>query len=181
MHAAAWVQAVGSVLAILVAVAIPAWQRHTARSDRQKEQLLQARSLLFGVSAELVEIEAAHQNAERIFAQAQGMGQGSGRAVRDFIGQANIAVPPMLLAGMDRFYLLGEPAGITLPQLVTVTLQYERKLAQIINAIYPRPVEHPRYHHRQEGRFPVARRHLGRRHHITRAANVDRPGRPRRV
>jgi hypothetical protein len=137
MHAAAWVQAVGSVLAILVAVAIPAWQRHTARSDRQKEQLLQARSLLFGVSAELVEIEAAHQNAERIFAQAQGMGQGSGRAVRDFIGQANIAVPPLLLAGMDRFYLLGEPAGITLPQLVTVTLQYERKLAQIINGISP--------------------------------------------
>jgi DNA invertase Pin-like site-specific DNA recombinase len=38
-----------------------------------------------------------------------------------------------------------------------------------------------RHHHRQEGRFPVARRHLGRHHHITGAAHADRPGRPRRV
>jgi hypothetical protein len=137
MNAAAWVQAIGSVLAILVAVAIPAWQRYTARADRRKEQLLQARSLLFGVDAELVEIEAAYQHAQLIFTQAQCMGRGSGRAVREFIGQADITVPPMLLAGMDRFYLLGEPAGITLPQLVTVTLQYERKLSQIIKGIAP--------------------------------------------
>jgi hypothetical protein len=137
MHAAAWVQAVGSVLAILVAVAIPAWQRHTARSDRQKEQFLQARSLLFGVSAELLEIEAAHQNADRIFAQAQGMGRGTGRAVREFIERANIVVPPMLLNGMDRFYLLGEPAGLTLPELVSITRQYERTLARIVAGISP--------------------------------------------
>ncbi len=137
MHAAAWVQAVGSVLAILIAVAIPAWQRHTARTDRQQEQFLQARSLLFGVSAELVELIADHESAKNQFAQAKGMGRGSGEAVRGFIGRANIAVPPMLLAGMDRFYLLGEPAALTLPQLVTVTLQYERKLLQIINGIAP--------------------------------------------
>jgi len=137
MHAAAWVQALGSVLAILVAVAIPAWQRHTARSDRQREQFLQARSLLFGVSAELVEIEAAHQNAEAVFARAQGMGRGTGRAVREFIQHANIVVPPLLLNGMDRFYLLEEPAGLTLPELVSITLQYERNFARIVAGISP--------------------------------------------
>jgi len=133
--APAWVQAVGSVLAICVAVAIPAWQHRSARCDTKREQFLQARSLIFGVSAELLEIEAAHQNAERVFAEAQNLGQGTGRAVREFIGRANIVVPPMLLNAMDRFYLLGEPAALTLPQLVTITLQYERKLAQIISGI----------------------------------------------
>ena len=75
--APAWVQAVGSVLAICVAVAIPAWQHRSARRDTKKEQFLQARSLIFGVSAELFKIEAAHQNAERVFAEAQNLGHNS--------------------------------------------------------------------------------------------------------
>src|SRR3954454_6107376 len=106
MAGAAWVQAVGSVLAICVAIAIPAWQRWTARSDAIRERNLEARSLVFGVSAELLEMEAAHRNAAGVFARAACLGRSSGRAVKELIGQANIAVPPMLLNAMDRFYLL---------------------------------------------------------------------------
>lgn len=40
--------------------------------------------------------------------------------------------------------------------------------------IHPRPVEHPRRHYRKEGRIPVAGRHMGRHHHVTRAADADR-------
>jgi hypothetical protein len=54
--------------------------------------------------------------------------------------------------------------------------------------IYPRPVEHPRRHHRREGRISLVRRHVGRHHHITRAAHADfagqgetGPGRPPRI
>ena len=38
----------------------------------------------------------------------------------------------------------------------------------------PRPVEHSRHHHRQEGRFQIAWRRMGRHHHIARAADADR-------
>jgi DNA invertase Pin-like site-specific DNA recombinase len=39
-------------------------------------------------------------------------------------------------------------------------------------AIHPRPVEHPRHYHRQEGRFQIPWRHVGRHHDIARAAHA---------
>jgi len=135
--APAWVQAIGSVIAIGVAVAIPAWQHRTARRDAKNEQFLQARSLVFGVSAELLEIEAALEKAEGAFTRAQSIGQVSSHAAKEYIGQTHIEIHPMLLKGMDRFYLLGEPAGLTLPQLVSITLQHERQLAKIVSGLPP--------------------------------------------
>jgi hypothetical protein len=43
---AAWVQAVGSVLAILIAVAVPYWQRRTARDDEKEQNEKRASALL---------------------------------------------------------------------------------------------------------------------------------------
>ncbi|WP_057921134.1 hypothetical protein [Lysobacter capsici] len=46
---AAWVQAVGSVLAIAVAIAVPFWQHRKDRGDRAADKKLRARSLALAV------------------------------------------------------------------------------------------------------------------------------------
>jgi hypothetical protein len=48
-------------------------------------------------------------------------------------------------------------------------------------AIHPRPVEHSRGDHRQEGRFQIHWRQMGRHHDNARAADADRARRPCRV
>jgi hypothetical protein len=53
----AWVQAIGSIIAILVAVAVPAWQRNSARKDARTERLAQekahVRRLVMALRAEI--------------------------------------------------------------------------------------------------------------------------------
>ena len=46
--------------------------------------------------------------------------------------------------------------------------------ARPAGAIHPRPVEHPRRYHRQEGRIPILGRPMGRHDDITRVADADR-------
>jgi hypothetical protein len=71
--APAWVQAIGSVAAILVAVAVPAWQRLSAlrdakiEKDRQEKELL--RRLVTGLRAE---VNAAMETAKRQQLAAEG-------------------------------------------------------------------------------------------------------------
>ena len=64
--APAWVQAIGSIIAILVAVAVPAWQRWSALRDAKIEKERQKTEQLWRlVTALRAEIEAAVNAAER--------------------------------------------------------------------------------------------------------------------
>lgn len=66
MEVAAWVQAIGSILAILVAVAVPAWQRWKALHDAQIDRTRQEREHLQRLTAGLrAEIKAALDTADR--------------------------------------------------------------------------------------------------------------------
>jgi hypothetical protein len=53
---AAWAQAIGAILAIIVALLVPARQRQTARSDAERDRRLRARSLLILIAPELLEL-----------------------------------------------------------------------------------------------------------------------------
>jgi hypothetical protein len=72
-NAPAWVQAVGTIVAILIAIAVPAWQRHATRKDVKIERARDAKErlerLVAGLRAEVsaaVEAAAMHrETAER--------------------------------------------------------------------------------------------------------------------
>src|SRR5262249_22860503 len=62
----AWTQAIGSILAILVAIWVPAWQRRNAQRDPRAEQAREVRIHLSRLSAGLrAEIDAAVGSANR--------------------------------------------------------------------------------------------------------------------
>lgn len=76
-NAPAWVQAIGTIVAVLIAVAVPAWQRHSARKDAKAERAREAKERLERLVAALraevsaaVEAAAMHlETAERTFSQ----------------------------------------------------------------------------------------------------------------
>lgn len=72
----AWVQAVGSVLAILAAIGIAMWQRHVERADRKAADASAARSLGVVVLREVRELRMRlHNVAGRVrvpYSEAQG-------------------------------------------------------------------------------------------------------------
>ncbi|MBE0690466.1 MAG: hypothetical protein IH587_10145 [Anaerolineae bacterium] len=54
---AAWVQAIGSILAILVAILIASWQQWSALRQRQKAALMRARALYLIFASDLRDLE----------------------------------------------------------------------------------------------------------------------------
>jgi hypothetical protein len=87
-NAPAWVQAIGTIVAILIAIAVPAWQRHAARKDAKIERMREAKEhlerLVAGLRAEVsaaVEAAAMHrETAERTLNQIERARQ-EGRSV----------------------------------------------------------------------------------------------------
>ena len=53
---AAWVQAIGSIIAIGIAIAVPWWQTRVARQDQKEERDKRASALLLGLYPEIMEI-----------------------------------------------------------------------------------------------------------------------------
>ena len=119
---AAWVQAIGSVLAIAAAVWIGnrAYRRserileETRRRD-EAERHLKARSLAIALYPELLEMK------EKIIAARRRSGKFS---------PSKLGIPPVLLQSIDRLYLLGE-AGAAIQQFVATSRQFERLVEEL--------------------------------------------------
>jgi hypothetical protein len=116
----AWVQALGSVIAILVAVEISRRQfRHSenlTRSQWDREERvrsLRARSLALAIYPELLEMKAKIARA------------------RGFDPLQRASIPPVLIESVDRLYLL-EEAGGEIQQFLAIVRQYNRMAEEII-------------------------------------------------
>jgi hypothetical protein len=135
--AAAWVQAVGSLVAIGIAIWVPAWQRRTARRDARDERLAKARSLLMLIGADLialrVEVDAMNETLS------SPPPAGPYRPVVTLANQLAFNVPRMLRERIDSLYLFGEPAGLTLQQLVSTAMQSEKLVQEVKSIVLQSP------------------------------------------
>jgi hypothetical protein len=59
---AAWVQAIGTIIAIGIAIAVPAWQTRAARQDQKEERDKRANGLLLVMYPELMELRYSVTN-----------------------------------------------------------------------------------------------------------------------
>lgn len=129
----AWVQAVGSIVAIFVAIGVPTslWRRdkHRAEVDRR----LKARAMAHLLWPELLELKAdvsgrlKDLNALRITAPS--FHPPDTKAEK--LAKIRVRLTPELERNVDAMYLFGEALGTTLLQLVAILSQYSRLLARI--------------------------------------------------
>lgn len=98
----AWVQAVGSVLAICAAVLIARWQRISERLDAQRRETLEARSL---GAVLLRDIKRFRSNLERGISRLDSAGPTEGIPVNKQI------VPDELWARVADIHRLGDPGS----------------------------------------------------------------------
>lgn len=109
---AGWAQAVASVIAIGVAIMVPACQAAAARRALARERALKAKSMATAIHPDLVELR---QDIERIprawddfqFEIANGH-QIYAPGAPDFM---QINLPAGLQLGVEQFYVLGDPAA----------------------------------------------------------------------
>lgn len=99
----AWVQAIGSIAAICVAVAVPAWQRAQQRNDQNLAAELQARSMALALFDATVAFRDLADFNLRLLAS-----QG---AMYDDGYQASLPIPDDLLESKRDLHLMGEPGG----------------------------------------------------------------------
>lgn len=101
--APAWVQAIGSIVAILVAIAVPAWQRFQQRADARYVDDLKARSLASVIFRGAKELDQEIRDAlNRLEVACQ---QDRQRAV------LYVSIPEIVYDHKDRLYILGEPGS----------------------------------------------------------------------
>lgn len=123
---AAWVQAIGTLIALIIAIGVPAWQTHTARQDAKRERLSRARSISILIGPELIACRDQVEYATQVLF---GPGPpGLFRNAYNVVTNVAVAIPPQMAAQLDSLYLFGEPAGLTLQQLVSVISQYQDTL-----------------------------------------------------
>jgi hypothetical protein len=146
-----WQTLIAGGFALVAGIAAYRIGLHQARATTQasKEQLaaaarkdrMQARCLAVGISPELLQLQAALGRAR------DGVGQFgvlSGRNTAEIItGLRNtkIGMPPILEKITDQVYMLGEPAGPTVLQLIAVIYQFDH----LIDTVCDRVRENPDY------------------------------------
>lgn len=101
----AWVQAIGSIAAILVAVGVPAWQRRQELRDKRAQEALVARS--FGLIL-LRELETMQRRIERDIDEVEK------RPLDDDIMTNKDTIPQELWDKGESLHLLGPAGGHTI-------------------------------------------------------------------
>lgn len=101
--APAWVQAVGSIAAILVAIAIPAWQRAEQRADSRYADDLRARSLASVIFRPVKDLQTEIQQSFRWLEDAR---QRDRKQATIYV-----AMPETLADRKDELHILGEPGS----------------------------------------------------------------------
>lgn len=104
---AAWVQAIGSVVAIAVAVSIPWWQHRRERREKSHDAALMARSM---ATAYLRYVKEFHQNLSEGLIE---LGQ-CNPATRQRWTLSWIVIPQQLWDDVKSMHHLGDPGGYVL-------------------------------------------------------------------
>jgi hypothetical protein len=106
-----------------------------------RTEQLQARCIAVGIAPELGALRIAHESSSRMIDAVSELGESTSMMAHKFLSDACIEIPPILARNVDHFYLLGEPAGPTILQLVSVTLQYNHMLGTLAQRLK----EHPHF------------------------------------
>jgi len=115
------VQAVATVLALYLGV----WAPRRAEQIAQRKERLQARCIAVAIEPDLQYLEVKLDNARGMLeVQSKIPGQVNAIGFSNLLRSVQLEIPPMLDRNVDQLYLLGESAGPTVLQLVTVALQY---------------------------------------------------------
>ena len=124
-----WVQAWGTIIALLVAI-FAAWLPHhfTARQAKRDREIM-AGSLAVGLFPELLELQIKIIAIEKYLECAAELPPGH------LIPRLSLKLPPILHNSLDRLYLLGKPAGPTIQQMATVIMQYDRAFQKLLAVI----------------------------------------------
>jgi hypothetical protein len=107
-----------------------------ARKDR-----LQARCIAVGIAPKLDALRIARGNSSRMIDAVAELDQSTSMIAHKFVSDACIKIPPILARNIDHLYLLGEPTGPTILQLVFVILQYNHMLQSLAQRLK----EHPHF------------------------------------
>jgi hypothetical protein len=94
-----------------------------------RTEQLQARCIAVGVAPELEALKISHKNASRTIDAVAELDQSTSIVAHKVLNDACIEIPPILARNIDHLHLLGQTAGPTLLQLVSVTLQYNHMIA----------------------------------------------------
>jgi hypothetical protein len=139
--AAAWVQAIGSVVAILVAVAIPAWQRWASQRDAEKSQRERNYSELCRlVAAFRAEIEQAVEAAGHwYFGVKVGLSsiESARKAGKQIIDRGPLSVASTTITDATIYNALSSEIGRFPPQLICEIVQFyegARQLNRIVSS-----------------------------------------------
>lgn len=121
---AAWVQGLGSLVAIAIAIWVPARYHKLARVAAEDEQKLRTRILLNLLGPALWEFRAAIDDVVRVLGAPRPANNPGARL--QLLQETQIELPPFLLRDMNEFALFGDAEGPTLVALVAATEDYDR-------------------------------------------------------
>jgi hypothetical protein len=123
---AAWFQAVGAIVAVGVAIWVPAYQHKVARDDAEKDRRLKARSLALRMLPTLLDLDS---HVKQAIQKTQTISLAMpGPVIIQLVGDATVGIPQELVDDADQLYLLGEKAGFPTQQLLAFLGQHTRVL-----------------------------------------------------
>ncbi|QEX18924.1 hypothetical protein FRZ44_42350 [Hypericibacter terrae] len=131
---AAWVQAIGTLIAIAVAIAVPWWQHAKELDNRKVETRLKARSLAIAIYPALAGIRDTLRRVNHNLQQLQGQ-QISPAQLREAIPALIVVVPSVLNGSVHQIYLLGDEPASAVQALVGRVDRYNLELERIRDRI----------------------------------------------
>lgn len=142
----AWVQAVGAIIGIAVAIFVPWWQHREIESERKQEMRLRARSMAYAIfpSFAVLEITAKRVLGKfEILEQTRGTNSPTNFSIfsdavkrtdeiinyisKITVSECTIEIPPPLIKCIDNIYLLNK-SGEHIQDLVSVIGTYNRMI-----------------------------------------------------
>jgi hypothetical protein len=125
----AWIQAVGSILAIGAGAFFVWWQHYLERKQERAERDLEAGTLAVALYPEIHEVRAKLVAIRRVandFAK-----RPMAENFNAVVPLLTLDIPPILEASLDRLHLLGSEAGASVQQLVAFAMQHNRMVERV--------------------------------------------------
>jgi len=116
-----WLQAFAAIVALFIAV----WGTLRADKAMRRRDRLQARCIATAIYPDILSIEVGLGRVRGVLKQLVSISAAHvGQHYMADLNMAQIEIPSMLTRNVDNLYLLGEQAGPTCLQLVSIVLQY---------------------------------------------------------
>lgn len=125
---AGWVQGIGSIVAVIVAIIIPVFLRRIDQKERKKENAIKSICLAIAIKPDLLRIIS---HADILIGWCNDPLNFRGEK-RSFGSNSRFDVPEIMLNNIDKFYILGDDAGRA-AQTVLAELQNHNQSVEAIS------------------------------------------------